>query len=183
MVYFHQTGYIRFYRIDGEQIFDFNTFYGNLTTGDLNNDELMGWHPRGNFITVENPENISEITITVTADGFTKTFTISDMEEDFDYWVLDYIYSIRLTNEIIKHCHYIYQNIDGTGEEAIITDVQTSFDIQRSVISYTISATSTATLTLSGCYNFGGRTMKPSEEIFNILAISSALVGRNGFNV
>ena len=65
--------------------------------------------------------------------------------------------------------NYIYQNIDGTGEEAIITDVQTSFDMRSSVISYTISATSTATLTLSGCYNFGGKTMKPSEEIFNIL--------------
>lgn len=59
---------------------------------------------------------------------------------------------------------YIYRE-----EEAIVTDIKTQFDIKSSVIDYTISATSTATLSLSGCYNFGGIDAKPSDEIKRIL--------------
>ena len=59
---------------------------------------------------------------------------------------------------------YIYRN-----EEAIITDVTTSFDMSNSVINYTVKATSTATLTLSGCYSFGNVFAKPSDEIKRVL--------------
>lgn len=60
---------------------------------------------------------------------------------------------------------YIYRS-----EEAIITDVRTGFDFgQKASITYTIKATSTATLTLSGCYNFGNVFDKPSNEIKRVL--------------
>lgn len=59
---------------------------------------------------------------------------------------------------------YIYRQ-----EEAIITDVSTNLDINNSKISYVVKATSTATLTLSGCYNFGNVRAKPSDEIKRVL--------------
>lgn len=59
---------------------------------------------------------------------------------------------------------YIYKD-----EEAIITNVTTSFNMQNTVINYTISATSTASLTLSGCYSFGNIHTKPSDEIKRLL--------------
>lgn len=59
---------------------------------------------------------------------------------------------------------YIYRD-----EEAIITNVTTSFDMRSSVINYTIEATSTASLTLSGCYSFGNVSAKPSDEIKRVL--------------
>lgn len=59
---------------------------------------------------------------------------------------------------------YIYRS-----EEAIITDVTTNFDMNNSVLRYTIKATSTATLTLSGCYSFGNIFKKPSDEIKRVL--------------
>lgn len=59
---------------------------------------------------------------------------------------------------------YIYRS-----EEAIITDVSTNLDISNSKISYVVKATSTATLALSGCYNFGNIRAKPSDEIKRVL--------------
>ena len=76
---------------------------------------------------------------------------------------------IRISYGDFAMPNYVYQNIDGKGEEAIITDVKTSFEMSQNRINYTVSAVSTATLTLSGSYNFGGKRAKPSEEIFNIL--------------
>ena len=65
--------------------------------------------------------------------------------------------------------NYVYKDIEGKGEEAIITDVKTTFDMKGNSITYVVSATSTATLTLSGCYTFGGKRTKPSAEIFDVL--------------
>jgi len=56
--------------------------------------------------------------------------------------------------------NYIYRD-----EEAIITDLHSSLDLSGSVISYTVSATSSANLTLSGSYNFATVTAKPSDVI------------------
>lgn len=60
--------------------------------------------------------------------------------------------------------HYIYAN-----EEAIITDVHSSFDINGSKISYTVKAVSSAAVSLSGNYTFPKRTAKPSEVIKEVL--------------
>lgn len=65
--------------------------------------------------------------------------------------------------------NYIYSNIDGKGEEAIITDVKTNFNMASNSIQYIVSAVSTASLTLSGSYTFGGKYCQPSEEIYNTL--------------
>lgn len=59
---------------------------------------------------------------------------------------------------------YIYRS-----EEAIITDIQTSFNLNENSINYTILATSTATLTLSGCYSFKSVYAKPSDIIKKVL--------------
>ena len=55
---------------------------------------------------------------------------------------------------------YIYNT-----EEAIITDVKTSFDLKGAVIRYTVSAVSSATLGFSGSYSFPGGFYKPSDLI------------------
>ena len=60
---------------------------------------------------------------------------------------------------------FIYKN-----EEAIITDVQSDFDILNSRISYNVSAVSSAALAKSGCYTFiNAAPKKPSDEIKNLL--------------
>ncbi len=60
---------------------------------------------------------------------------------------------------------YIYKD-----EEAIITKVTNNFNILESSIDYTIYATSTSKLTLSGCFMFPTKKTKPSDEIKRILA-------------
>jgi hypothetical protein len=61
---------------------------------------------------------------------------------------------------------FIYKN-----EEAIITDIKSNFNIQSSVISYIISAVSSAVLLKSGCYSFINNMIpkKPSDEIKKLL--------------
>ena len=60
---------------------------------------------------------------------------------------------------------FIYKN-----EQAIITDIKTTFDIKTSVITYTVSAVSSAALAASGTYTFiNQKPVKPSEEIKRIL--------------
>lgn len=59
---------------------------------------------------------------------------------------------------------YIYRN-----EEAIITEVSNSFQINAATIDYTIKAVSTASLTLSGTYTFPSKTAKPSDIIKSLI--------------
>lgn len=60
---------------------------------------------------------------------------------------------------------FVYKN-----EEAIITNIQTRFNIEKSVISYIVSAVSSASLLSSGSYTFINPTnVKPSDEIKRIL--------------
>lgn len=59
---------------------------------------------------------------------------------------------------------FLYKN-----EEAIITKVRSSFQLESSNIVYTVSAVSQATLGLSGAYPFPARTAKPSDVIVEIL--------------
>ena len=59
---------------------------------------------------------------------------------------------------------YIYRN-----EEAIITKVSNSFQINSATIDYNIEAVSTSSLTLSGTYTFPSKTAKPSDVIKGLL--------------
>lgn len=61
--------------------------------------------------------------------------------------------------------HYIYGN-----EEAMITSVNSSFDIRGSKITYTVKATGTASLALGGNHYFPARTSKPSDVIRSLIA-------------
>lgn len=86
------------------------------------------------------------------------------------------IFSTVSSNRLIKISYgdfslpnYVYKNFDNKGEEAIITNVVSDLDMSNNLIRYTVSAVSTANLTLSGSYNFGGKFTQPSEEIFNVL--------------
>ena len=63
---------------------------------------------------------------------------------------------------------YIYKD-----EEAIITKVTNSFDLNSASITYNIEATSASKLTLSGCYMFPTKKAKPSDEIKRILNSNS----------
>lgn len=60
---------------------------------------------------------------------------------------------------------YIYRS-----EKAIITKVSTSFNFgENSIINYTVEATSSVALTLSGCYSFPNVYKKPSDVIKEVL--------------
>lgn len=59
---------------------------------------------------------------------------------------------------------YIYKN-----EEAIITKVSQNFNLQGSVINYTINAVSSASLNSAGSWTFPGGKIKPSDEIKRVL--------------
>jgi len=60
---------------------------------------------------------------------------------------------------------FIYKN-----EEALITTVTSSFNMQSNTISYTVSAVSSAALAKSGCYTFINNGLKkPSDEIKKLL--------------
>ena len=59
---------------------------------------------------------------------------------------------------------YIYKN-----EEAIITKVNTSFDLKGCRINYQVTAVSSATLGLSGTGTFQGGNFKPSDKIIELL--------------
>lgn len=60
---------------------------------------------------------------------------------------------------------YIYKD-----EEAIVTSIQTSFNIKSSSINYTVYAVSACSLALSGCYTFVNNSpKKPSDEIKALL--------------
>lgn len=63
---------------------------------------------------------------------------------------------------------YIYKD-----EEAIITDVRSSFDLAGSVINYTVSAVSGASLSLASNITFVGGLKKPSDELKRIFKTPS----------
>ena len=63
--------------------------------------------------------------------------------------------------------NYIYKD-----EEALITDVQSNFNLKAGTISYVVSAVSSAKLAASGCFPFifnPNKLYKPSQEIKRIL--------------
>lgn len=60
--------------------------------------------------------------------------------------------------------HYIYRD-----EEALITNVTSSIDVQTSTITYVITAVSSASCLAAGTYSFSKRTAKPSDVIKEIL--------------
>ena len=69
----------------------------------------------------------------------------------------------------ISNPTYIYKN-----EEAVITDINTGFDVKNGTIQYNVSAVSSAKLAKSGSFTFtwttdGEGKSKPSEEVWNIL--------------
>lgn len=82
-----------------EDAVEFYVFYGNITTGDLNDPELMGPHPNGDFIEFSIPDsyNVTEGSIVVT-DG-QSTILNKSLEEcyaGFSYAILGNAYVITL---------------------------------------------------------------------------------------
>lgn len=71
---------------------------------------------------------------------------------------------ISITYGDFSSPEYIYRD-----EQAIITNIQTGFDIKSSKLSYIISATSTSTVTLSGNYIFKTKIAKPSDVIKELI--------------
>ena len=63
---------------------------------------------------------------------------------------------------------YVYRN-----EQAIITDIRGNFDLRSNVISYTVSAVSSATLGYAGSFSFAGGVDKPSNIIKTLLETPS----------
>ena len=66
---------------------------------------------------------------------------------------------------------YVYKN-----EEAIITGVQQTFNLQSSAIDYTVSAVSSAALSTDGSITvLGGKKVKPSDEIKTLFKNNKSL--------
>jgi hypothetical protein len=84
---------------------EYTVFFGNLTTKDTNDPDLMGTNFNGNFviITISNARNITEGTITV-SDGETELFSkqLSECDKEYDYGSVGYQYSIALEEVIDK---------------------------------------------------------------------------------
>ena len=94
---------IQLFECDPVTILEFYSFYGDLTIGNHNE---MGWLPDGKFFEIISPEIISEITVTVNGTGFSRTYTIDDMRDEFNlqgnyiYYRSGYSYFVMLNDEI-----------------------------------------------------------------------------------
>ena len=78
---------------------------------------------------------------------------------------------------------YIYRE-----EEAIITKVQSNFELQGGVINYTVYAVSSAALNSAGSWTFQGGRIKPSDKIKDIFkttkyGLRSLFTGMNESNI
>ena len=78
---------------------------------------------------------------------------------------------------------YIYRD-----EEAIITKIRTSFNLQSGAINYTIDAVSSAALNTGGSWTFPGGTFRPSERIKDIFknakyGLQKLFTGMNNSNI
>lgn len=84
---------------------EYTVFFGNLTTGDTNDPDLMGTNFNGNFVilTISNLLNITEGNITV-SDGNNLIFSkqLSECDKEYDYGSVGYSYSIALDEVIDK---------------------------------------------------------------------------------
>ena len=98
--------FIQFFEIGDVMTLSFQSFYGNLITGDLNDPDIMGWHPEGTYIQVCNHHELDEVTVTVDGGNYKKTYTLNDMIDEtnpdgyYDYSMGAYAYSIMLSDEI-----------------------------------------------------------------------------------
>lgn len=122
---------------------------------------------------IEFPNYVQSIEITK-INGQVNTYTLNitypiDASADPNFFEKVFS-SVATTRDIIftygdsMNPTFLYRN-----EEALITKVKSSFQLESSCISYTVSAVSKANLGFSGCYNFKGGNMKPSDRIIEIL--------------
>ena len=121
------------------------------------------------------PNYISALKITK-INGKVNTYTLSinyPITESSDPNFFEKVFSsvaktraIEFTYGDLSATNFIYKN-----EKAIITNIQSSFSIAGSVISYTITAVSNGIVGVSGGYTFTSskNKVKPSDEIKRIL--------------
>lgn len=81
------------------EMVDYYVFYGNITTGDLNNPELMGPHPNGDFVEFFIPDsyNVQNGSIVV-SDGETVIYSksLDEFDPEYSYDILGNVYVITL---------------------------------------------------------------------------------------
>ena len=80
-------------------VFEFDVFYGNMTTGRLNNPDLMGPNFDGNLfiLTISDSYNITEGNIIISSDELNMTIPLSECEKEYDYSCLGWSYSYKLS--------------------------------------------------------------------------------------
>lgn len=168
---------------------------GNYTFGAFNQKEKAERTPEG-FYTAYH----------VTYPNYVQSLTINKINGQVNQYTLSISYPVRSTDDPnffekvfssvsstrkIKFSYgdtampnYIYKD-----EEALIINIQQSFNLVGSVINYTISAVSSAALSKSGSYTFihSGK-IKPSDEIKRILkdsryGLSSIFTAMNASNL
>ena len=81
-------------------VFEFDVFYGNMTTGRLNNPDLMGPNFDGNLfiLAISDSYNITEGNIIISNEsGDIMTIPLSECEKEYDYSCLGWGYSYNLS--------------------------------------------------------------------------------------
>ncbi|MBQ2637460.1 MAG: hypothetical protein IJG09_12360 [Methanobrevibacter sp.] len=86
-----------------EPMVEFHTFYGNLTDGDYD-ETMMGWHSKGNFVTVYSPTQLgdNDLGITIKSDDgqFEKELPFNGWACGYEYDIACYVYSYAITDEL-----------------------------------------------------------------------------------
>ena len=143
---------------------------GNYTFGTYTSKQSQ------NTLSVTYPNYMQSINI-VKVNGTVNKYTIKmvyQIQAGEDPNLLDRIFSsvgygtIKISYGDYSAPSFIYKE-----EEAIINKLQSSIDFSSSKISYTLTCTSNALALVGNAFDFGARTMKPSDRIMEVLFSSA----------
>lgn len=139
---------------------------GGVTFGSYTGNGYSGKVTYPNFM-----KSMSVVKVNGTVNTYTLNFQYQVRYGD-DPNLLDKIFSKATVDRAIKFQYgdwnapaYIYKE-----EKAIITNVTSSLDMNNSLISYTVNATSDAIGLSSTTYNFASREAKPSDVLLQLLS-------------
>lgn len=141
---------------------------GRVTFGSYTGNGYSGKVTYPNFM-----KSMSVVKVNGTVNTYTLNFQYQVKYGD-DPNLLDKIFSKATVDRAIKFQYgdwnapaYIYKE-----EKAIITNVTSSLDMNNSIISYTVNATSDAIGLSSTTYNFTSREAKPSDVLLQLASNS-----------
>lgn len=163
--------------------------FGVYSRTDSTKTDKYGFYTAAN---IKYPNFVKDLTI-VKINGQVNQYTLTmaygvGVSDDPNF--LDKVFSsVSSTRKIVfsygdmSQPNYVYRN-----EEALITKIKSKFNIQTGVITYTVSAVSSAAISLAQSMTFAGGTFKPSAKIKEIMSnpkygLHSVFTGMNESNL